>query len=212
MRTHRSPVRLAVSLACTALLTAGAAAGATPATTTAGEPERVPGTVVSTTTITDQRDTPGPLDIVSVTHVARDRGETAALRYTVSMAEPFDASDLQRRHRHVVAELGTDGQRGAERNITIYYRDGALRADLISNATREVIASLHVRQLDGRRLRVRGSREQIGVRTIFWYSNYHRLGFEPCGWDDGYPVTCQDPVPERGWVHLPRGAWPTRPG
>jgi len=208
MRAPRPPVRLAAALASAALLAGGGAATAGQVADAAPDA----GPVISTTTMTDPRDTPGPLDIVAVTHAVRDRGTTATLRYTVTMDRAFDSSDLHRRHRHVVAELDTDGRPGAERNITIYHRDGALRADLISNATREVVAVLHVRHLDGRRLRVRGSRQQIGVRKIFWHSRYHRLGFKPCGWTDGYPVTCQDVVPDRGWLHLPRGAWPRNPG
>ncbi|MDQ3629135.1 MAG: hypothetical protein M3419_10070 [Actinomycetota bacterium] len=204
MRTPHQPVRLTVALTAAALLAGGGAATAGPVADAAFGANPV----VTTTTITDPRDTPGPLDIVSVRHVARDRQATATLRYTVTMDQPFEPTDLHRRHRHVVAELDTDGQPGAERNITIYHRDGALRADLISNATRKVISVLHVRHLDGRRLRVRGSREHVGARKIFWYSRYHGLGRKPCGWRDGYPVICQDVAPDSGWVHLPRGFWP----
>ncbi len=207
MPTPRSTVRLATALACAGLLAGGGAALAAPDSD--APPEAEP--VVSITTMTDPRDTSGPLDMVKVAHAVRDRGATATLRYTVTMDQPFDAAELHRRHRHVVAELDADGRPGAERNITIYHRGGALRADLISNATREVIAQLHVRLLDGRRLRVRGSRQQIGVRKIFWHSAYHRTDSRRCGWSDGYPVTCLDVVPDRGWLHLPRAAWPSNP-
>jgi hypothetical protein len=163
--------------------------------------------VVTTTTITDHDDADGPLDVARVSHRVRERGDRATVRYTVRLHDPVSADDLDRRHRYLVAELSTDGSSGADRNITVYARDGRLHADLISNATREVIRPLHVRLL-GQRLRVRGPRHLVGARRVFWYSYFHRTGHPACGWQDGYPVTCADSVPDDGWLRLPAAAWP----
>jgi hypothetical protein len=165
--------------------------------------------VVTTTSVTDADDSGGALDVVAVSHSVRERGDTAQVRYTIRLQAPIEAGDLHRRHRLVVGELDTDGRPGAERNITVYGRDSQVHADLISNATREVIRPLHVRLLDGQRIRVRGPRQQVGVRRIFWYSYYHRTGDPSCGWDGGYPVTCSDSVPDDGWLRLPAAAWPS---
>jgi hypothetical protein len=168
--------------------------------------------VVTTTTLTDADDTDGPLDVAAVSHTVRERTGSALVRYRVRLREPVDARALHRRHRHLVAELDVDGRPGSERNLTVYARDGVLRADLISNATREVIRSLPVQLVDAHILQVRAARALIGARRIFWYSNFHWTGHPDCGWDDGHPVTCSDSVPDDGWLHLPRAAWPDGSG
>jgi hypothetical protein len=165
--------------------------------------------VVTTTSVSDAHDTHGALDVIGASHAVRADGDSAQMRFTVRLAAPIAAADLHRRLRVLVAELDTDGRPGSERNITIYGRDSMLRADLISNATREVLRSLHVRLLGGgQTVRVRGPRKVVGARKIFWYSNYHRTGDPECGWDDGYPITCSDSVPDDGWLRLPGAAWP----
>jgi hypothetical protein len=164
--------------------------------------------VITTTTITDADDTNGPLDVAAVSHRVRERHDTALLRFTMHLHEPVDARALQRRHRRLVAELDTDGRSGAERNLTVYTSDGDLRADLISNATREVIRSLPVRFIGEDRLQVRAARGLLGARRIFWHSSFHLAGHPECGWEHGHPVTCSDSVPDDGWLRLPRPAWP----
>jgi hypothetical protein len=162
-----------------------------------------------TTRVTDADDTGGPLDIVAVRHRVEGDDRSARLSFTVRTQRDFEDSELSWRYRHFIVELDTDGQPGAERNVTIFSRDGVLRADLISNATREVIAHLSVVRVDQRTLRVVGPRRLIGVRKIFWTSNYHQTGVPACGWTDGFPITCQDSVPDRGWLRLDKLAWPT---
>jgi hypothetical protein len=165
--------------------------------------------VVTTTSVSDADDTHGVLDVLGASHAVRADGDSAQVRFTVRLAAPIAAADLHRRHRILVAELDTDGGPGSERNITIYSRDSMLRAYLISNATREVLRSLHVRLLGGgQTVRVRGPRQVVGARKILWYSNYHRTGDPECGWDDGYPTTCSDSIPDDGWLRLPGAAWP----
>ena len=164
--------------------------------------------VVTTTSLTDADDTDGPLDVAAVSHRVRERSGTALLRYTVRLHEPVDVRALHRRHRRLVAELDTDGRSGAERNLTVYARDGELRTDLISNATRQVIRSLPVRLVGEHRLQVRAVRELLGARRIFWHSSFHWTGHPDCGWEDGHPVTCSDSVPDDGWLRLPQAAWP----
>lgn len=164
-----------------------------------------------TMTATDRDDTEGPLDIRRVRHRVATHDDWTRLAYTVRTQGRFDGGDLSWRHRHFVIELDTDGEPGAERNVTIFGRDGRLRADLIFNATREVIAHLAVARLDSRTVSVVGSRAQIGARRLFWTSNFHRSGVPACGWAGGYPITCEDSVPDRGWLRLDRMAWPKAP-
>jgi hypothetical protein len=167
------------------------------------------GRATITTTVTDADDTAGPLDIVRVRHRVTGDERWARLTFTVRAQRPFDATDLSWRHRHFILEMDINGEPGAEHNITVFGRDGELRADLISNATRTVIAHLPVTRVDKRTLRVFGPRRLVGVRKVFWTSNFHRTGVPACGWSDGHPVTCQDSVPDRGWLRLDRLAWPT---
>jgi hypothetical protein len=164
--------------------------------------------VIDTKTVTDGDDTAGPLDIVRVRHRTVSAGSHTRLAYTVRVQGPFDDADLSWRHRHFIIELNTDSERGSELNVTIYGRDGDLRADLISNATREVVAHLAVVRVDERTVRVIGPRRLIGARKVFWTSNFHRTGFPACGWDEGHPITCQDTAPDRGWIRMDPIAWP----
>jgi hypothetical protein len=160
------------------------------------------------TTATDRNDTEGPLDVRLVKHRIATHADRTTLAFTVRTWRSFDNADLSRRQRHFVIELDRDGKPGAERNVTIFDRDGGLRADLISNATREVIAHLTAVRINPRTVGVVGPRRLLGVRRVFWTSNYHRIGAPGCGWAGGYPITCQDTVPDRGWLRLDRRAWP----
>lgn len=185
-----------------------APAAAAPAGTAPAETSTKPITI--TTTVTDANDTAGPLDVLKVRHRVVGTRHWARLAFTVRTQRAFDDAQLSWRHRHLILEMDTDGEPGAERNITIFSRKGRLRADLISNATRRVIAHLTVFRVDKRTLRVVGPRRLVGVRKVFWTSNFHQSGSPACGWSDGYPITCQDSVPDRGWLRLDRMAWPTR--
>jgi hypothetical protein len=164
--------------------------------------------IIVTKTASDGNDTGGPLDIVRIRHRVVSEGSHARLAYTVRVQGPFDNADLSWRRRHFIVELDTDGERGAELSTKIYGRDRRLRADLISNATRQVVAHLGVVRLDERTVRVLGPRRLLGARRVFWTSDFHRTGIPACGWDNGYPITCQDTAPDRGWIRLDPIAWP----
>ena len=170
--------------------------------------------VVSTTTTTDPDDTPGRLDIRSVSHrvtqLSPPRG-AVRVRWTVRTHRDFDPAVLQNRHRRFTLELDTDGKSGAERNIRFVVRDDVLVAEVESNATREVIATLPARIESGRALSTAGYKGLVGARRYFWYSTYHASGSPACGRHQGHPVTCQDSVPEDGWIRLDRPAWPDDP-
>jgi len=158
---------------------------------------------------TDADDTSGRLDIARVRHrVVRHADQAASVTYEVRTFGRFHDWELSRHDRHFVIELDADGEPGAERNITIYAVDGRLRADLVSNATRERLVRLSVSRRDHQTLEVRGSADVVGARKVFWTSNFHRRGVRSCGWVDGWPLTCQDSVPDRGWLRLDRSAWP----
>jgi len=189
-----------------AALTLASVVACAPAT---AAPPRDDDPVVTTTRLTDGDDTDGRLDVVVASHVVRERARTARLRFALVLQAPITAGDLHRRHRLLVGELDLDGRPGAERNITVYGDGSRIRADLNSNATREVIRPVRVRLLDGQRIRLGAPRADIGARRIFWYSYYHRTGDAACGWDGGYRVTCSDSIPDDGWLRLPVAAWPS---
>jgi hypothetical protein len=166
-----------------------------------------------TTSVTDEDDTYGPLDISRVRHritYINPRGRVR-LAYGVKTYLPFDAGSLDPRQRRFVMELDTDGRPGAERNVRISTHDGLPIAEVISNATRKVIATLDVTRPNAQTLRITGPRRLIGAHRYFWYSDFHADHSRHCGWSDGYPVTCQDDVPEEGWIRLDSPAWPRDP-
>lgn len=209
--THRlSFARLLVASALATLAPAAVASA------TASDPEAVPPSVTSgstvtvTTTVTDPDDTAGRLDIAAVRHRIRSgNGRRVTLSYRVSTYAGLDVSRLEARHRNLVLEINRDAQPGSERSVRISYRPGpGLIADVFSNATRRVIARADVTLPDPFTVRIRGPRRQLGGRSYFWTSNFHRLGSKRCGRQGGYPVTCQDSVPERGWTRLDVAAWP----
>jgi hypothetical protein len=161
------------------------------------------------TVVRDGDDTPGRLDIRLVRSTLNSAtGHATRVRYTVQTLEPFRVSALHPRWRRLVLELDTDGQPGAERHVLISTREGRPSAQLISNATREVLDRLPVRRPRPGVLRVSGSRAQLGARKLFWTADWHRRGDPLCGVVDGWPLTCQDSVPDDGWVRLDRPAWP----
>ncbi|MDN5852682.1 MAG: hypothetical protein L0K86_07530 [Actinomycetia bacterium] len=164
---RRIPPRTAALAACALasplLLPDAAAAAPTNPPPAHPSPERV-----TRSTTTDPDDTRGPLDIASVTHRirVRDRNDVR-VAFAVRTYDRFRTAELNRRWRNVVIELGTDGERGASRNITVYARRGRLRADLISNATRKRIARLSIRRTGPRSFRIRGPRRLTGARRYF---------------------------------------------
>ncbi len=211
--THRRSAAVAAGLALAAglgLLAASAPSTAAPAVA----PPTPTDDVVSTTTTTDPDDTPGRLDIRSVSHrvtqLSPPRG-AVRVRWTVRTHRGFDPAVLQNRHRRFTLELDTDGEPGAERNIRFVVRDDVLVAEVESNATREVIATLPARIESERVLSTAGYKGLVGARRYFWYSTYHAAGSPACGRHDEYPVHCQDSVPEGGWIRLDRPAWPDDP-
>ena len=204
-RHRSSTVRRAVAVLCALAppLTVAATAAAVPPRPSSG-PARV-----TRSTTTDPRDTRGPLDIAAVLDrvVVRKRAGVR-VSYSVRTYHRFRTVDLNRRHRNFTIELGTDGERGASRNITVYARGDRLRADLISNATRNRIARLTVRRTGPRSLWVGGPRRLTGARRYFVVSRYENLVTAPCGTSGGVVITCGDEVPRNGWLRLDRPAWP----
>lgn len=189
-----------------------ALAGSLPASATAADDER-PGDddVVTTTRTTDPDDTPGPYDLAVVEHRVRQlsppRG-AVRVRWTIRTHKPFQASSLDSRRRRFTVELDTDGERGAERNVRLVRRDGRVVAEVVSNATREVLRTLPTGRPDPRTLTFAGWKGQVGARRYFWYAYYHHRDSGPCGRGDGFPKICQDDAPEDGWIRMDRPAWP----
>jgi hypothetical protein len=115
---------------------------------------------------------------------------------------------LESPDRELVLELHRTETRGADRNITVSSEGGSLTATVNSNATREPIGAAHVARLGSRTIMVTGSRRLIGARSYFLTSNFHLGGSRECGWRDGWPVICQDSVPDDGWIRVDRIGWP----
>ena len=174
---------------------------------TAGSSHAVDVTISSTTT--DPNDTAGRLDIARVTDRVRVSPHRVTITYQVRTYSDIRPERLQPDKRNFVLELNRDGQAGSERNISIVFVEGALVARVVSNATREVVGVDAVSQPDDAVIHVSGPRRLIGARSYFWTSNFHALGSPRCGNGGGFPVTCQDSVPDRGWLRLDRPAWPS---
>ncbi len=170
--------------------------------------------MVTTTVTTDPDDTAGALDIAAVAHQVRQLSPphgAVLVRWTVRTHRPFDPDMLENRHRRFTVELDTDGERGAERNVRLAVRHGRVVAEVVSNATREVIATLRTQRPSRRSLAFVGYKGVVGAQRYFWYSDFHSPGSTACGRGDGFPITCQDSVPERGWIRVDRPAWPDDP-
>ena len=209
---RRATVLLAALLLAALLLVVGA-----PVADVAGPAGAPPGgaggtDVVTTTITTDPDDTPGRLDLAAVVHRVRQHpGGQVRLRWTVRTRTAFDPQVLRNRFRRFTVELDTDGEAGAERNVRLVSRPGGVVAEVVSNATREVIASLSALRPDRRSLAFAGPRELVGARRYFWYSDFHTRHSSACGRGDGFPITCQDSVPEDGWIRIDRPGWPQAP-
>ncbi len=167
--------------------------------------------VTTTTTVTDPDDVDGRFDIASVQHVVSEADRDHVwMSYTVTTLPSWVDARLDRRWRTFVLELNRDGERGSEMNVTVSKRDGHIVAELISNATREVIHDVRVSRADAHTFTISGPRRLVGARSYFWTSNFHAdAPHTLCGRQGGYPVTCQDSVPNAGWIRLSKPAWPT---
>ncbi|HLK94462.1 MAG TPA: hypothetical protein VK365_01860 [Nocardioidaceae bacterium] len=216
-RARQLPTLLAVGLlvttssAASSAASSGASSGAVPAGSAHSHADRSDpsGEVLTTTTVTtDPDDTVGPLDLAAVKHRIRQAAQSVRVRWTVRTHERFDPDALHHRHRRFTVELDTDGEPGAERNVRIVARRGGVVAEVVSNATRTVIARLPTTRPGRRSLAFSGDPGLVGARRYFWYSDFHARGSSGCGRRDGFPVVCQDTAPERGWIRLDVPAWP----
>jgi hypothetical protein len=209
MRTsHRSlrpaTARLISSMAVAAVLVGLAA---TPSVAAGGGTD--PKLVTLTGTATDRDDVDGRLDIQRVRDrvVQLDRSHYL-VSYRVRTFTPFGSQRLDGHYRNFDLELDRDGVAGSERTVMIVSRDGALEAQIISTATREVLATVPASRPNDRAVEISGPRRLLGAHSYFWASNFHADHSRRCGWGDGFPITCQDSVPDKGWLRLDRPAWP----
>jgi hypothetical protein len=152
--------------------------------------------------------TDGPLDVARVSHRLEVAGSRTHVELRLVTHEPFRIGHLHAARRHLVVELDTDGQPGAERNLRISSRQGTAVAELISNATRRVLARLPLVRPDARSVLVSADRDLLGARKYFWTATYHDVESAECGQEGGVPRWCQDTVPDRGWIRMDRPAWP----
>jgi hypothetical protein len=159
--------------------------------------------------MTDPDDTLGRLDISRVQDRALEVDRHHVLiTYRVQTFTPFGTHRLNDTERNFVLELDRDGELGSERNVLVTTKNGVLVARVSSNATRQVIATVEVTRPNDQAILLTGSRRVLGARSYFWTSNFHADRSPACGDQAGVPLTCQDSVPRRGWIHLNRLAWP----
>jgi hypothetical protein len=200
---------LAMSGLCIAALAAGTTyAVADAPRSPSGPTERT--SVITTTTVSDPDDVDGRFDIASVRHVVSEADRHHAwVSYTVSTYPTWVDLRLDRRFRNFVLELNRDGERGSEVNVRVSKVNGHIVAELISNATRHVLGRVRITRPDDHSFTISGPREWLGARSYFWTSNFHSAAPRTlCGARSGYPVTCQDSVPQDGWIRMNRSAWP----
>jgi hypothetical protein len=201
--SRRSRWRLAAG---TAIVTAAIAilAGAAPAVSA----EHIAKRAVIVGIATDADDIDGPLDIQRVRDRVVQVDRTHYLvSYRVRTYAPF-ASNVLGRSANFDLELDRDGRPGSERTVMLGADNGVLRAEIISTATREVIATLSATRPYDRAIDITGPRRLLGARSYFWASNFHSDQSALCGSQAGFPVTCQDSAPDDGWLRLDRPAWP----
>jgi hypothetical protein len=165
--------------------------------------------LVSTGSVSDPDDTLGRLDIGRVSdRTVEVRKDRYLISYRVRTRTPFATERLDVTHRNFVLELNRDDERGSERSVRVAERDGQLVADVISNASREVIGTVTASRPDDQTVQLSGPRRLIGARSYFWASNFHARHSSGCGHADGVSIVCQDDVPNDGWLRLQRPAWP----
>ena len=200
---------LAMSGLCIAALAAGTTyAVADAPRSPSGPTERT--SVITTTTVSDPDDVDGRFDIASVRHVVSEADRHHVwVSYTVSTYPTWVDLRLDRRFRNFVLELNRDGERGSEVNVRVSKVDGHIVAELISNATRHVLGRVRITRPDDHSFTISGPRQRLGAHSYFWTSNFHSAAPRTlCGSRRGYPVTCQDSVPQDGWIRMNRSAWP----
>jgi hypothetical protein len=210
MRTTHPPRRLIVraiaAVAVFASVLSPALAAPAIAQTADGSIGKI---VVVTGTASDRNDVEGRLDIQRVRDRVVQVDQTHYLvSYRVRTYTPFASERLDHPWRNFDLELDRDGQPGSERTIMIVYNDGVFEAQIISTATREVLATVSASRPNDRAVEISGPRRLLGARSYFWTSNWHADQSPQCGQGDGFPVICQDSVPDDGWLRLERPAWP----
>ena len=157
----------------------------------------------------DPDDVRGRLDIQRVRDRVFQLDHTHYLiSYRLRTYTPFMTRLLDGRSRNFDLELDRDGRPGSERTVVVLAERGVLQAQIISTATREVLATVTATRPNDRALEISGPRRLLGARSYFWTSNFHSKQSRACGMSDGLPITCQDSAPDDGWLRLDRPAWP----
>ena len=171
------------------------------------EPSAAKAGTVATGAVSDPNDTDGRLDIARVSdRTVEVRRNRYFVSYRVRTEAAFPSERLDAKHRNFALELNRDDERGSERNVRIAARDGQLVAEVISTATRDVIATVTASRPNDQTLEISGPRHLIGARSYFWTSNFHaRYTFA-----DGTMAcrSCAKTTSRTGWLRMQRPAWP----
>jgi hypothetical protein len=214
----RALIALSLSAACGSVLAPAVAATSTSLATSHPNDEgptrttsdsNVETVAVVTGAASDPDDVGGRLDIERVRDRVVQLDHTHYLiSYRLRTYTPFATRRLDGQSRNFDLELDRDGRPGSERTVIVLDADGILQAQIISTATREVLATVSATRPNDRALEISGPRRLLGARSYFWTSNFHSEQSPACGMSDGFPITCQDSAPDDGWLRLDRPAWP----
>ena len=157
-----------------------------------------PAAVADMRTVEDPRDTPGRLDIRSVTHRHTPDGK---LVHRVEMYHRWRNRALRSRYSDIALYFNTDGDRWVERAVEIDYRDGRLVARMTRerNLEQEVLRRVRVRRVDQRTVKVIFGRHALrrGLESYRWSANttYVNNTGDNCWVREDVSMICYDSAP-----------------
>lgn len=159
--------------------------------------------------LTDPDDTNGRIDLARISdRVAQLDDRHVIVSYRVRTYTTWGSQRLNATDRNFVLELNRAKRPGAERSVNITSENGVLVAQVVDNATNDVIATVAVTRPTDDSFVVTGPRSLIGARSYAWTSNFHAAHSYHCDEADGSEVTCRDDAPDHGWMRLSWPAWP----
>jgi hypothetical protein len=157
-----------------------------------------PAAVADVRTVGDPRDTPGRLDIRSVTHRHTAGGK---LVHRVEMYHRWRNRALRGPYSDINLHFNTDGDRWVERAVEIDYRDGRLVARMTRerNLEEEVLRRVRVRRVDERTVKVVFGRRALrrGIQSYRWSANasYASNTSDNCWVSGDVNMICYDYAP-----------------
>jgi hypothetical protein len=157
-----------------------------------------PAAVADTRTVDDPRDTPGRLDIRSVTHRHNLDGK---LVHRVEMYHRWRNRALRGPYSGINLHFNTDGDRWVERAVNIDFRDGRLvgRMTRERNLESEVLQRVRVRRVDERTVKVvfgrRALRRELDSYRWSVNTSYATRTSDNCWASGDVSMICYDNAP-----------------